>query len=63
MIQSHIGSSKNCGVIQLERFSHLLGRSFGLSSPIGLVYLSLFIGSFIESQYVVGKDSTWKRAT
>ena len=27
-------------VLKLERFSHLLGRSFGLGSPIGLRYLS-----------------------
>ena len=28
-------------MIELDEFSHLLGRSFGFSSPVGLEYLSL----------------------
>ena len=41
MIRSHIGSIQECGVVlKLERFSHLLDRSFGLDSPIGLEALS-----------------------
>ena len=44
MIQSHIGSTRDCGVgLKLERFSHLSDRSFGLGSPIRLGYLSLVI--------------------
>ena len=31
MIRSHIGSTRDCEVVlKLERFSHLLGRFFGL---------------------------------
>ena len=42
MIRSYIGSTQECGVVlNLERFSHLLGWSFGLGSPIGLEVLSL----------------------
>ena len=41
MIQSHIGSTQECGVVlKLERFSHLSGRFFGLGSPIRLEALS-----------------------
>ena len=44
MIQSHISSTQKCGVIlKLERFSHLSGRSFGLSFPIGFEALSLVL--------------------
>ena len=33
MIRSHIGSTRNCGVVfKFEKFSHLSDRSFGLSS-------------------------------
>ena len=42
MIRSHIGSTQECGMIlKLERLSHILGRSFGFGSPIGLEALSL----------------------
>ena len=45
MIRSHIGSTQECGVVlKLERFSHLLGRSFGLSSPIEFEVLSTTYG-------------------
>ena len=41
IIRSHIGSIQECGVLlKLERFSHLLGQSFVLGSPIGLEDLS-----------------------
>ena len=41
MIRSHIGSTKDCGVVlKLVRFFHLSDQSFGLSSPIRLGYLS-----------------------
>ena len=41
MIRSHIGSTQEYRVIlKLEKFSHLLGRSFGLGSLIGLEALS-----------------------
>ena len=41
MIRSHISSTQECGmVLKFERFSHLLGRSFGVGSPIGLEVLS-----------------------
>ena len=41
MIRSHIGFTQECGVVlKLERFFHLLSRSFGLSSQIGLEALS-----------------------
>ena len=44
MIRSHIGSTKECGVVlKLERFSHLSGQSFGLGSLIGLEALSLVL--------------------
>ena len=30
-------STRNCGVVlKIERFSHLLDRSFGFDSPVGL---------------------------
>ena len=62
MIRSHIGSTQECGVVfKLERFSHLLGRPFGMGSLIGLEALS--IGAFIESRHVAGEGATWKRAT
>ena len=45
VIRSHIGSTRDCGgILKLERFSNLSGRSFrcfGLGSPIGLRYISL----------------------
>ena len=42
MIRSYINSTQNCGVVlKLEMFSHLLDRSFGLSSFVGFGYLSL----------------------
>ena len=41
-VRSHIGSIRDCGVVlKVERFSHLLDRSFGLGSFIMLGYLSL----------------------
>ena len=44
MIRFHIGFIQEYGmVLKLERFFHLLGRSFGLSSPIGLKVLSLVL--------------------
>ena len=44
MIRSHIGSTQECGVVlKLERFSRLLGQSFGLGSSIGLEALSLVL--------------------
>ena len=44
MIRSHISSTHECKVVlQLERFSHLFGRSFGLGSLIGLETLSLVL--------------------
>ena len=48
-MQSHISSTRNYGVVvKLERFSHLSGRSFGLSSPIGLGYLSMIFRIFVR---------------
>ena len=42
MIRSYINSTRNCGVVlNLEMFSHLFDRSFGLSSFVGFGYLSL----------------------
>ena len=44
IIRSHIGSTQDCGVVfKFERFFHLLGRSFGLDSLIGLEALSLML--------------------
>ena len=44
MIPSHIDSIQKCRVVlKLERFSHLVGRSFGLGSLIGLEALSLVL--------------------
>ena len=37
IIRSHIGSTQECEmVLNLERFSHQSGQSFGLTFPIGL---------------------------
>ena len=56
MIQSHIGSKRNCGVVlKLKRFSHLLNQSFEFGSPIGLGYLlnrSFEFGSPIRLGYL-----------
>ena len=44
MIQSYIGFTQEYEVIlKLERFFHILGRSFGLGSPIRLEALSLML--------------------
>ena len=44
MIRSHIGFIRNCRVVfKLEMFSHISGQSFGLSSFIRLVCLSLVL--------------------
>ena len=44
MIQSHICSIQECGVIlKFEMFFHLLDRSFQLDSPIRLETLSLVL--------------------
>ena len=44
MIQSHIASTRTYGVVlKLKRFSHLSGRSFGLSFSIELGYLSFML--------------------
>ena len=44
MIRFYIGFIQECGMIfKLEKFFHLLGRSFGLGSPIGLKVLSLVL--------------------
>ena len=41
MIRSHISSTQECGVVlKFERFSHLLGPSFGVGSPIRLEAIS-----------------------
>ena len=57
MIRSHIGSTQEYVVIhKLERFSHLLGWSFGLGSLIGLealsLVLSLKVGTWHERGYL-----------
>ena len=60
MIRSHIGSTRDCGmVLKIERFSHLSNRSFGLGSPIGLGYLlgsKKYTGSIQEG-------TRWKQKT
>ena len=45
-------------VLKLERFSHLLGRFFGLGSPIGLEYLSLVLAGkdYLEEGYLVPQE-------
>ena len=44
MIQSHIGSTQECGaILKLERFSNLSDLYFGLGSLIGLETLSLVL--------------------
>ena len=49
MVRSHIGSTRDYGVVfKLEMFSHLSYRSFGLSSSIGLGYRSFGLDSFIR---------------
>ena len=44
-------------VLKLERFSHLLGQSFGLGSPIGLKALSLVLSlrRYITGERYLGK--------
>ena len=55
MIQSHIGSTQECGVVlKLERFSHLSGRSFGLGSPIKLEVLSTTYGLGWIQDFIFG---------
>ena len=49
MIQSHINSTRNYGVVlNFKRLSHLSDWSFGLVSPV--------ISAFIGSRFVAGKD-------
>ena len=49
MIRFHIGSIRDCEVIlKLKRFSHLLGRSFGLG--LGTYHW------FFHCLYITGKD-------
>ena len=61
MIRFHIGFTQKCGVVlKLERFSHLIGLSFGLSSLIELKALS-FVLSLRANTY--WKRATWKKAT
>ena len=44
MIRSHIGLIQECGVVlKVERFTHLLGLSFGSGFSIGLEVLSLVL--------------------
>ena len=69
MIGSHIGSTKNCGmVLKFERLSYLLLSrwSFGFGSPIRLGVP--IIGAFIESRlvtekgYLVSQERVWSES-